>query len=251
MPVWDDQPNGPYWSDPDLHPSYGMPYPNVLVKTHCGCRCERCGPTVYIETTFHFRGRCLTGTFRQANDTVVTVQYSPKRVRKAIHLFRDPFDNVVSRFHLEAHQATNNWTSSREGFLEFCTWLNSEFEDEERSHKMWKDDQVWEMLKDVPCRADFVRYIEWHNLALLTRQDMGLDSLVIHYEDYEKDWNKTTASILTFLEMEMVTEAAPFISGKNYHDYFTVQEKRQVKQALEHMALRGTYEQIQHYLVDL
>jgi hypothetical protein len=43
--VFKDQPKGPYWQDINIHPEYTLPQKYALTKTHCGGRCEMCGPT--------------------------------------------------------------------------------------------------------------------------------------------------------------------------------------------------------------
>jgi hypothetical protein len=42
--VFDDQPTGPFWQDMHIHPEYTLPQNYALTKTHCGGRCEMCGP---------------------------------------------------------------------------------------------------------------------------------------------------------------------------------------------------------------
>jgi hypothetical protein len=43
--IFDDQPTGPFWQDMHIHPEYTLPQNYALTKTHCGGRCEMCGPT--------------------------------------------------------------------------------------------------------------------------------------------------------------------------------------------------------------
>jgi hypothetical protein len=43
--VFDDQPTGPFWQDVHIHPEYTLPQNYALTKTHCGGRCEMCGPS--------------------------------------------------------------------------------------------------------------------------------------------------------------------------------------------------------------
>jgi hypothetical protein len=120
IPVFPDQPEGPFWVDPTMHLEFDDPTEYVLTKTHCGGRCERCPPRKYVETTYSFRHRCLAGKWvahDNGKNTVVYGSYPPDRVTKAIHLIRDPFDNVVSRFHLERSiKGLDHYPSTREGF---------------------------------------------------------------------------------------------------------------------------------------
>lgn len=42
--VFSDQPTGPFYQNAFIHPEYTLPQNYALTKTHCGCRCEMCGP---------------------------------------------------------------------------------------------------------------------------------------------------------------------------------------------------------------
>ena len=44
IPIYGDQPEGPFWTSPDLHPEYHYPSCLVMVKPHCGGRCESSCP---------------------------------------------------------------------------------------------------------------------------------------------------------------------------------------------------------------
>jgi hypothetical protein len=71
-------------------------------------------------------------------------QFNPDRVAKAVHLIRDPFDNVVSRFHLDREKISKpggadddhnhnllrqknkkNYAMSASGFREYCEVVDS------------------------------------------------------------------------------------------------------------------------------
>jgi hypothetical protein len=76
-----------------------LPLPDngyILTKTHCTrCRGEQ---KSINKTTEEFLIGCKTVKVKRddkCND------YDPKIVKRAVHLFRNPFDNVVGRFHLE------------------------------------------------------------------------------------------------------------------------------------------------------
>jgi len=122
----------PYWIDSKTHPEYTRPTNLILTKTHCGgeyerqgfslyaffnrCssaaspatatgRCEKCGPDQFVETPHSFEKSCRQGR-RVILENGQQIRLSPTAydadlVHKAVHLIRSPFDNVVSRFHLE------------------------------------------------------------------------------------------------------------------------------------------------------
>jgi hypothetical protein len=89
---------------------------------------------------------------------------------------------------------------------------------EERSSAFLES--VAPLLQDLPCRAEMVRFVEWHNLAFATALDLGLEEYVLHYDWYETRFNETLVELLDFLELQQVAPPEPFTSGKVY-DYFS------------------------------
>jgi hypothetical protein len=127
--------NGP-WLELVPNRSTHMPRKYILTKTHCGGFCNHCPYQNFLETPRSFQTACRTGTkaFFPAtnnnnnnsnNDSVTTTMATttmskvvstpprllpPRRrvtydiknnVKKAIHLIRNPLDNIVARFHLD------------------------------------------------------------------------------------------------------------------------------------------------------
>ena len=105
IPVFQDEPSGPFWlanrdqsSDHHLFSSTDVsPADNsqslVLTKTHCGGYCAGCSLRRMARSYNNFLEEC-------ASDAQPAVPYDPyKHVKKAVHLIRNPFDNVVSRYH--------------------------------------------------------------------------------------------------------------------------------------------------------
>lgn len=251
IPVFADQPSGPYWTDPKVHPEYDLPTDYVLTKTHCGTRCIQCGPMKYVETTFSFRKRCLSGRRMTVRDGVQVgeeVAYPSTRVKKTIHIIRNPFDNVVSRFHLELHDGKSGQTfpRTRDGFREFCREMNDAHPGQE-NQVHFLDPEILDILKNVPCRADFIRYIEWHNLAFATSRDLGLDTYVLHYDWYATRFNQTIDELLHFLHLEARADPEPFVLGKVYADHFTAEERRAVHTAFLSLASTTSWHHIGRY----
>lgn len=247
LAVYDDQPTGPYWLDPALHPEYTVPRDFVMTKTHCGLRCIICGPSRYAETLFSFRRRCLSGK-RVTNDRIDYVSYPSHRVKRAIHLIRNPFDNIVSRFHLERHsgKTATEYPSTEEGFRRFCE-VQDAMHIAEEQRTSFLDSDLLAVLEQVPCRHDFVRYIEWHNLAFATTADMEIETYVLHYDWYATRFNETTDELLRFLHLERKAEPEPFVLGKVYTEYFTTQEQGAVRVVLQSMASTTTWRHMQRY----
>ena len=110
---------GPFWQSNTYSQLGGQNGEYLLTKTHCGGYCNGCGPSQYFETSATFQEGCLTGKRSnrcrrnvngeriinsKAKTSYDVVQYNASLVRKAVHVIRNPFDNVVSRFHLKAKE---------------------------------------------------------------------------------------------------------------------------------------------------
>jgi hypothetical protein len=251
-------PNGPFWIEPPTHPEYTRPSLFALTKTHCGGRCEKCGPSKFVENPHSFMTACLTGKIAHTtlDGKVVKrpVTYDRDLVQRAVHLIRSPFDNVVSRFHLELHEAAHHndtkklkeYPNTRDGFRKFCQKLNHVYEHEEETSR-FIDSHVFELMKNIPCRDDFLRFVQWHNLAFVTTDSMRVPTMVVHYENYDSKYKETAMEMAKFLHFEPKGELIEFVKGKEYIEYFTDAEQEKVKQAMKILALSSTWDQIAHY----
>ena len=172
-----------------------------------------------------------------------------------MHLIRDPFDNVVSRYHLALkHYVKRNqtrelatYTKDRRGFRSFCRDLGRRFRQEEEASPFYAD--VRDLVDAVPCHADFFRYIQWHNLAFTTTWDLQLPTLILHYENYTDDFEGTKETLLSFLEQEDAREPPAFVTGKTYREYFTADEVRAVADMFARLGMAETREHTGHYFV--
>ena len=101
-----------------------LPLPDkgyILTKTHC-TRCRGLQKSIN-KTTDEFMEGCQT--VKKDNKCH---GYDPKIVKRAVHLFRNPFDNVVGRFHLEWKSKNKvgntkyvkKYPYSKEGFKKWC-----------------------------------------------------------------------------------------------------------------------------------
>jgi hypothetical protein len=251
--------NGPFWIDPQAEEfNYTRPTTFALTKTHCGGRCEKCGPSKYVENPHSFLTACCSGkiahTTPKGDVVKEPVTYDRELVQRAVHLIRSPFDNVVSRFHLERHTFVHHnetkklqmYPASRQGFRKFCLRLNQVYEREEESSRLI-DSNVFQLMKNVPCRDDFFRFVQWHNLAFVTTSSLKIPTLVLHYESYDTNYNSTAMELFEFLQLEPRGELIDFIKGKEYVEYFSLEERERVKKAMKMLALSSTWEQISHY----
>ena len=254
-PVFEGALDGPFWTNSEESRDYTKPTEYVITKTHCGIRCNMCPPEKYAETTYSFRSKCFVTKYLKfyeetSNMDRFFASYEPDRLTKAIHLFRDPFDNIVSRFHMERedpYKLAAQYSNSREGFREFCKESDSLFSANEK-RVLFLSQELIEIMKDVPCHSDFLRYVEWHNLAFVTTRDLQLNTHLLHYDWYNTDFEGTVKGLLDFLELSVHKNGVftPFIKGKEY-DYFTPEEKRAVAKAFKMMASPDTWSQTKQY----
>ncbi|KAL7542363.1 hypothetical protein ACHAXR_012098 [Thalassiosira sp. AJA248-18] len=257
--VFEDSPEGPFWTDAHnnelARPTRGF----ILVKTHCGGYCDSCPPDKYIEDAQIFTRNCASGYHftKDGNGEPQKVldSYSKELVGRAVHLIRDPFDNIVSRFHLTYKQfvVSNqtekiaNYPRSKEGFRSFCRDMGETFYEEEKSTEVYRD--VFDVMTNVPCHADFFRYIQWHNLAFTTTTDIRIPTMIIHYENYTDNFNQTKDMLLEFLGQSAISEPPPFETGKTYREYFTDEEVQAVSTMFSKLGMDETWDRTKHYFV--
>mmetsp|Transcript_18069 Transcript_18069/g.27942 ORF Transcript_18069/g.27942 Transcript_18069/m.27942 type:complete len:393 (+) Transcript_18069:58-1236(+) len=242
-PVYDDSPNGPFFlrtkpDDPVNMPNF------LLTKTHCAGINSHCKTAITTPQSF-LKGCC---TAVEAYDAAL--------VHKAVHLFRDPFDNMVSRFHLylkqlqkQADNSTEDvkmYSKSEQGFREYCDAVKSKFHSNSNVPGL-TDPAILDSFKSVPCYFDLFLYVQWHNNAFETIAELDLPTHKIHYESYDSHYNKTVNGLFDFLELTPGGVECEFTRGKKYSEYFTLKEKRATKRALRKLSSKQTWESIQHY----
>jgi Sulfotransferase domain len=257
--VYPDKPQGPFWIKPEASPDFVEPTKYILTKTHCGIRCTMCPPEKYAESTYSFRRNCFKTKWidvQSTNNTKTRVfgSYEPDDLAKTVHLIRDPFDNVVSRYHLERQlpgRKAAEYPESREGFREYCKAIDSLHSTNEK-RALFLDNEILEIMKIVPCHADFFRYIEWHNLAFVTTRDLEVEAFVLHYDWYTTRYEQVAKELLAFLELDIHKdgELTPFVPGKVY-PYFTAEEKLAVKRAFRIMASPQCWRHVEGYFDDI
>ena len=224
----------------------------ILTKTHCGGVSTSRNPSSYIESPRSFLTSCLKskrGVFSPEKQSLTThtAWYNEDLVKKVLHIFRDPLDNTVARFHLERKRFTamkdyawlKQYPNNKVGFRKWCSFI-----DESPKLKEWVDKDLVASFKGVPCHAEFYRFVEWHNLAFASSLSLDLPTMVFHYEDYSTRFDDLTTELIDFLELERTGVAPPFISNKEYSDYYTEDETRAISTLVKELSTRKTW----HYL---
>jgi len=246
---------GPFWEglSGKLGAVRRLPEDFVLVKTHCGSRCVKCSPDEYVETYETFLDACRLSTGRRAPDRKKKEYLYPvERVKKAIHLIRNPYHNFVARFHLERKNAMakdkEEWLqdhpSDASGFQRWCKELDDKYEKEEFEifeHEMIKK------LRRSPCHGEVFKYVQWHNLAFQLTERLAIDTMMVFYGDYETKFNETLDNILDFLELPKAETPLHFEPGHEYSKYYTHSDRQQILQLVEEIASPATWKHIERY----
>ena len=100
----------------------------------------------------------------------------------------------------------------------------------------------------IPCHGEFFRYAQWHDHAVKLINKKELPVLVVHYETYETNYNRTVKQIMNFLEQEWVHAPMPFVAGKTYRDiYFTADQQSSVKAMIKDIVEPATWKVLRGY----
>lgn len=220
IPVHPSSIDGPFYRyldhfDDQNHHHHAVPSDYILTKTHCGGFCDSCHSIYeYIETTDSFEILCRSGK-RYVDGRPVPSTYAKHTAKRAVHLFRDPFDNIVARLHLRERRwsrqdadlnhakRTQQFNSTRDGFRAYCRWMGTRekalvnviqnYLSYKSSNSSVSNINITSLppvssseassdhpnfvdtIDQIPCFPDFVRYVFWHDHAL----EM-IDQLPIH-----------------------------------------------------------------------
>jgi hypothetical protein len=237
-----------------------VPTSLILTKTHCEGFCSgmHCGPGKTIQTTRSFLIGCLTGTKafwdKRHGGALRTklVAYDKSLVKKAIHIFRHPLDNIVARFHLElnARKARGDvayikkFPKDANGFRRWCRGDDS---NRRLLESQFVDSGLREKMVRIPCFNEFYRYVQWHNLAFETTRTLGIPTLLLHYHEYSSNFTTTRDRILAFLELPRIGDGITFQSGKEYRSYYSSHDKKAIRSFLVEFASPETWRQLEDY----
>lgn len=260
IPVHATHPEGPYWEG--LSGKRGttirnLPHTFVLTKTHCGGRCINCPAVEWKTNATSFMEACQrTSGYR--NGDHVYGQINASRVARVVHLIRNPFHNIVARFHLERrHLVEKNAAFDKKipnnatGFHIWCDYLDTKYGSDEEDVLPTK---IVRKMRNVPCRAEWYKYIQWHNLLLEilpqlgdARRDTSDKVMVVHYENYEHKLNKTVDRIMEFLDQTVVRPLRPFRALPDYGDHYSTQDRVAAYELAKAVATPETWALIRHY----
>jgi hypothetical protein len=208
-----------------------------------------CPPANYLHTPESFQTTCLTGSRFRNNSTKETVTYTRDIPKKAIHLIRNPFDNLVGRMHLfNKHHANEKsvphvFNTTQQGIVSWCHYLDDKYAAKE-------DKTILASYSHVPCHAEWYRYVQWHNLAWeTTRVSLQLPVQYLYYEDYDDErYNATLYRLLQFLEMRQSASPLAFLaSGKTYQKVFAQEHVQAAKRMVQQLACPEVWKLLERY----
>ena len=107
-----------------LQPNMTLPSKYIMTKTHCDGYCTHCHPNDFVDIGI----QSFLKTCRSSRTNEFAEYKHSVSVKKAIHLMRDPVDNVVSNYRLllkgfqnrNSTRLVKHFTNNKEGFLKFC-----------------------------------------------------------------------------------------------------------------------------------
>ena len=112
------------------------------------------------------------------------------------------------------------------------------------------DKDLSNAMTGVPCRAEFYRYVQWHNLAFTVTDDLEVPSHVLHYEDYSTRFDDVTNDLIDFLELERKGDAPDFIVNKEYGEYYTREQKKAIAILVKEFSTTRTWNHLHRYFED-
>jgi len=227
--------------------------------------CAACkDPLEYIETIRSFEVACRTGRRANLDNTgaikLTRTTYDNSLIKRAIHIIRDPLDNIVSRFHHEhkRHERMNNfqWIEDHPNNVSgFQKWFRSSKGDKNLMKASWVDKALRKRLADphLPCVQEFFRYVQWHNNAFSLSHAMNIPTLIVHYKDYNDDTHDDTLErLLMFLKLPRVeySETLLFESAKEYKHYYSRDQRQSILSFAKEFSTVDTWQELKRYTFD-
>lgn len=181
------------------------PNKRMLTWASADGACRNCHPRKYMYNYARFREMCWEGSI-MSGGSQIPAKYDPDYVKSAVHLYRDPFDNILLRFWTEREEMTiqnhetwlNRYPPSHEGFQQWCSDRDAEWYDVE---KAWYGEETMNLAEGVICRQEFYKYVMYHNNVYRTRHAYSLPTLVLKYEDLYTDYEGTIGKLVNFLDL--------------------------------------------------
>jgi hypothetical protein len=172
-----------------------------------------------------------------------------------VHIFRSPFDNLVSRKHLGVKSRVTNDPSfarmlddTREAILSWCNYTDRIIIGNPEA-RGWSSlsPEVQALFESVPCSVEMFRHVQWHNLAMEMTKRRNIPVHYIYYEDYETNFNETVDGLMQFLELEVRNVSDPFEVGKSYESIFADEHSEAIAKFVRTVATTDCWRHLSHY----
>ena len=254
IPVDPSYTDGPYWRHPFKPKPTGTKL--ILTKTHCGAD----DPDVMAHDN-DIEGHCRL-SYKRVDNRIIYGEHSRSLVAKAVHLIRNPFDNIVARMHYRQHLLVQSkevstqafgltFNSTYTGFQSFCRWVDQYTVEQKKKqwHAQFPELETWmNMLHPVPCYTEFVRWLRWHEqIVEMLDNEIKVPVLNLYYERYATDFETTTGQLLDFLELKQSQEPLTFVVGKTYPEFYDPQQVVAIRTLIQGLATPKVWDMIRHY----
>jgi hypothetical protein len=139
------------------------------------------------------------------------------------------------------------YPSNELGFRKWCAALDDDKKALSKHRQM--DSDLNDALSEIPCRAEWFRYVQWHNMAFTVTADLDLPELIFHYESYTTNFAETIDRLLAFLELDAIGVPEPFTPGKTYGEYYSAEEKRAIEAFVKEYSNKKSWTYFEHYFL--
>jgi aspartate/tyrosine/aromatic aminotransferase len=104
------------------------------------------------------------------------------------------------------------------------------------------------LFRELPCHADWYRYVQWHNYAHLLTEQLHLPTLDLFYEDYTHAYDATVQDLWIFLDLEPRGPPVEFFVGKSYEKFFDAAHTRNAAVLVQALSLPPVWQRLKRYL---
>ena len=246
--LYDSIQQGPFLHHGNIPPGESF----ILTKTHCGGRCMMCPISESLETVSSFSVLCTSGTVITNHNTTthrMKLKYD-QHLKRAVHLIRHPFDNVVARFHLHNKHHPPEGFDDRASFKKYCKDRAALYQSGDLETSQISDGAK-ALFPGLPCYDQFYQYAQWHSLAIetISNKEPPIQSMVLRYENFQTDFDASLQQLLEFLGLKQEgSDLTQIIAGKTYHEYFTADERHNAWKLMKAVASPQAWELIKEYL---
>lgn len=211
------------------------------LQTHCGGvgGSSDTPPADYVLTPKTFVKTCLD-TARFTLDRTL--------VRRMVHAYRNPLDNVVARYR---QQAVTNDQSTPASFHAWCHDNDRRFVEEES--QAYSAEAV-RLSATIPCHAEFFQYVQWHNNVVAMKNFLELYTHTVHYGSFRVNLEHTARHFWRFLglvEQDGVAAPLPDVPEFRFEsfaaDYYDDEERHAIGSFLREFASVETWLEIARY----